>query len=342
MSQLSKRSLIGVALVTFSGMASASDITVGAFGGEWEKSLRECVISRFEKDTGKTVQVALGAPVQWMNQIAASPDRPPLDVIYMPSDNAYDVINRGLAQKLTLENLPNLKEIRPYFADIGKGYGVVHNYGSMGIIYNKETVKNPPKSWNDFVQGTLNGDWQAAIPSINYPGTLSTTLWNLAKQRGGDENNVQPGLDVIKAMKDSGNLDFWSDPNQVLNGMKSGEFDIAMYWDGRAWAFIDDGNTDKFGYISPTPGAVAAMTWIQVVKNANPLAFKFAEIALSKEAQGCFGSKIRYGVGNANAKFDPAVASEITQFDQLTFPPFVEISKQQGKWIEDWNKQIGR
>lgn len=342
MTHFSKCSLIGVALATCSGLAAAADITVGAFGGEWEKSLRECVISRFEKETGKTVEVALGSPAQWVNQIAASPATPPLDVVYIPTDNAYDMIERGLAQSIGPENVPNIKDVKPYFVEIGQGYGVVHNYGSMGIIYNKETVKNPPKSWEDFIQGTLNGDWYAAIPSVNYPGTLSNTLWNFAKLRGGDETNIQPGLDVIKAMRDSGNVDFWSDPNQVLNGMKSGEFDIAMYWDGRAWAFIDAGNTEKFDYISPAPGAVALMTWIQVVKNADPLALTFANIALSKEAQGCFGSKIRYGVGNANAEFDPAVLHQITKYDQLTFPPYAEISKQQSQWIEDWNKQVGR
>ena len=182
----------------------------------------------------------------------------------------------------------------------------------------------------------------AAIPSINYPGALSVNVWNFSKLRGGDEKNIAPGIDIIRQMQKSGNLEFWSDPNQVLNGMSTGEYDIAMYWDGRAWGFIDDGNKEKFGYVSPTPGAVAAMTWIQVVKNAKPLAMEFARYSMSKEAQGCFASSIRYGVGNAQAKFNPAVAHQITKFDQLAFPPFVEINKAQGAWVETWNKQIGR
>jgi len=35
----------------------------------------------FQKQTGKTVDVVLGAPLQWLNQIAANPKHPPLDVI---------------------------------------------------------------------------------------------------------------------------------------------------------------------------------------------------------------------------------------------------------------------
>jgi putative spermidine/putrescine transport system substrate-binding protein len=334
----------GVAFASFCGIATAAaaDLTVGAFGGVWEKSLRECAIAPFEAATGKTVEVVLGAPVQWMNQITASPDDPPLDVIFLPSDNAYEVVERGLVQKFTPEHVPNLSQLTPYFAEIGGGYGVVHNYGAMGIIYNKETVKEPPKSWAEFIEGTLEGKWLAAMPSINYPGALSVNIWNFSRLRGGDVNNIEPGIAIIKEMQGSGNLDFWVDPNQVLNGLQSGEFDLAMYWDGRAWAFIDEGNTEKFGYVNPEPGSVAAMTWIQVVKNADPLAWEFVNSTLSKEVQGCFGSRIRYGVGNADAKFDQAVEHEITKFDQLSFPPFVEINKLQSSWIETWNKEIGR
>lgn len=321
--------------------AAAADVTVAAFGGVWEESLRKCVISPFEAETGKTVDVVLGAPVQWMNQIAASPDDPPFDVIYMPSDNAYDVVSRGLAEKFTLDKVPNMAELVPKFAEIGDGYGVVHNYGAMGIIYNKETVTEPPADWKEFIAGVSEGKWYAAIPSVNYPGALSTVLWHFADLYGGGVDNIEPGLEKMKEMQAGGTLSFWSDPNQVLNGLRSGELDIAMYWDGRAWSFIDDGN-DQFTYINPAPGSVAAMTWILKVKNGDELGWKFINTALSAKAQGCFASAIRYGVANKNAEFDPAVAPQITKFDELVFPPFVEINKLTGEWIETWNKEIGR
>ena len=53
--------------------ARAADLTVGAFGGVWEQSLRKCVIDPFQTQTGKTVDVVLGAPTQWLNQIARQP-----------------------------------------------------------------------------------------------------------------------------------------------------------------------------------------------------------------------------------------------------------------------------
>lgn len=73
----------------------------------------------------------------WVRGPMDEPDRrqprsAPLDVIFMPSDNVYEVIERGLAEKLAPEKVPNLSEITPYFAEIGNGYGVVHSYGVMG------------------------------------------------------------------------------------------------------------------------------------------------------------------------------------------------------------------
>lgn len=321
--------------------ANAADLVVGAFGGIWEQSLRKCMIEPFEKKTGKTVDVVLGAPTQWLNQISASPNKPPLDIVYNPTETAYEAINRGLVDKFTPETVPNMKDVVPEFLAMGDGYGTVHNYGAMGIIYNSTTVKDPPKTWKDFVEGTVAGKWKASMPSVNYPsGGFTVSVWSFAKMYGGGVDNVEPGLAQIKRMQDSGNLAFWSDPNSVLNGLKSGDIDMALYWDGRAWAFIDDGNSD-FKYYSPEPGVVVAMTWIQKVKNSSPLGYEFANLALSREAQSCFGSAIRYGIANKDATFDPKIAHEITPRSELVYPPFKEVTAHQGAWIEAWNKEIG-
>ncbi|WP_375457727.1 extracellular solute-binding protein [uncultured Enterovirga sp.] len=333
---------LGATLLLGLGAAVAADLTVGAFGGIWEQSLRKCVVEPFQKRTGKTVDVVLGAPVQWLNQIAATPTKPPLDVFYLPSENAYDAIDRGLVEAMPPEKVPNLGDVREQFRQLGTGFGTPHNYGGMGIIYNKTTVKDPPKDWKAFVEGTIAGKWKASMPTVTYPsGGLTASVWSFAKEYGGGVNNIAPGLEQIKKMQKSGNIAFWFDPNSVLNGLKSGDIDLAMYWDGRAWAFIDDGNKD-FDYLSPKPGVVVGVTWVQMVKNGSPLAYDYINQTLSKESQSCFGSAIRYGIVNKNATFDPKIAHEITDPSLIIFPPYKEIVPMQSKWVETWNKEIGR
>ena len=322
--------------------ARAADLVVGAFGGVWEQSLRKCVVDPWSKQTGKTVEIVLGAPTTWLNQIAATRGgKPPLDVIYNPTETSYDAINRGLVDRFTPENVPNIAKLAPEFRE-GDGYGAMHNYGAMGLFYNPATVPNPPKTWKEFMDGTIAGKWKASIPNINYPSAGFTfSTWWIAKEAGGDVNNTAPGLAQVRKAKDSGNLQFWTDPNSVLNGLKGGDIDIAAYWDGRAWAFIDDGNKD-LKYYSPEPGVVVAVTWVQKIKGSSDLGYSFANYTLSAEAQSCFGSAIRYGVTNVDAKFDPKIAHEITPRSVIVFPPFKEIVPLQNKWLETWNKDIGR
>ena len=329
-------------LAVQSGPARAADLVVNAFGGVWEQSLRRCIIEPWEKQTGKTVDVVLGSPVQMLNQVAASNGKPPVDIIYNATETSYAAIDRGLVDKFTPQTVPNMTQVAPEFAAFSNGYGSVHNYGSMGVIYNSTTVGDPPKTWKDFVAGVIAGKYKAMMPSINYPsGGLTVSVWWFAKLFGGGVDNIQPGLDQIRKMRDSGNLSFWTDPNQVLNALKSGDVDMALYWDGRAWAFIDAGNKD-FKYYNPEPGVVVAVTWIQKMKGSSDLGYSFANFSLSKEAQSCFGSALRYGVANAEASFDPKIAPEITPRSQIVFPPYRDVNALTSQWLETWNKQIGR
>ena len=321
--------------------AAAADLTVGAFGGVWEQSLRRCIVEPFEKQTGKTVSVVLGAPAQWLNQVAASPTNPPLDVIYNPADTAFEAIDRHLLTQFTRASVPNAFDLQPKFMGSGDNYGAPHNYGGMGLIYNTQTVKNPPKDWKAFVEGTVRGDWRASAPGINYPSGGFNALWLFSKLYGGGVDDIKPGIAQFKRMEKSGNLAFWNDPNTVLNSLKSGDIDIAMYWDGRAYSFIDGGNKG-FAYYSPEPGVMVGITWIQVVKNAPPLALEYANFSLAPAAQSCFGSAIRYGVANKDATFDPSIKGEITPAAALLVPPSQEIVPKEGAWLETWDEQIGR
>lgn len=336
--------LFATTAFTLSGTATsfAADLTIATYGGLYEENLRRCVVEPFEKATGKSVEIVLGGPAQWINQIAANPDKPPIDVMYNSADGSVDAMQKGLVAKITPELVPNVKDLVTEITGIDPNYAALQNTAAMGIIYNKATVPNPPQTWKELVDGTVGGKWTTAIPSINYPISMSVTVWNFAHIYGGGIDDIKPGLAAVKKMQESGNVEFWSDVNQVLNGMQTGEFDIAMYWDGRAWAFIDDGNEDKYGYLSPKPGGVATATFLQVSKNANPLAFDYINASLGKEEQGCMNSAMRYGAANKNAEYLPEVRDQITKVEDMVVPPFAELGAHRSEWIETWNKEIGR
>lgn len=339
--------LAAVAGVTISaaglcGTATAADLTVTAFGGAWEKSLRSCYVEPFEKKTGKSVEVVLGGPPQWVNQIAANPSQPPIDVLFNLIDTALDAADKGLVEKFDATKVPSLADIPAGFGEPIKGYGSVANFGAAGLAYNAKKIKNPPKSWTEFIDRTLAGEWQAALPGINVASTTPTALiWNFNDALGGKVTDIAPAIAKIKALRDSGNVVFWNDVNQFLNQMQSGEADIGIYWDGRAWA-ARDGGFEALSFYYPQPGGVISPSIVQKVKNGRPLAWEFIDFALSPAPQSCFANTIQYAVVNSKATYNEKLKERVPSFKEVRWPPFAEISANMSRWVETWNKEIGR
>jgi putative spermidine/putrescine transport system substrate-binding protein len=335
------RRLLSVLALCATGLTMAADLTVTAFGGAWEQAYRKCFVQPFEKSTGKSVDVVLGSPTQWMNQIAANPTKPAFDVIINAVDGGKVARERGLVEKMTVENVPNLAQIRPRLLQYGAGYGFPLGYGNFGLMYNTDTVKTPPKTWKEFTDGVVAGKWKAAVPGIAYVATPAGFIGLFATVYGGKFDNVQPAFDQIKRLRDSGNVTFYSDPNGPLTAMRSGDIDMAMYFDGRAWAEHDAG-TRQIGFVNLAPGTVPFPSMAQKVKNGSPLAWQFLNVIASTEGQSCFGEAIQYPMSNRNVEYSATLKSRIAPEDRTLWPPFDEISTLTPAWIEMWNKQIGR
>jgi putative spermidine/putrescine transport system substrate-binding protein len=122
--------------------------------------------------------------------------------------------------------------------------------------------------------------------------------------------------------------------------MKSGDVDIGMYWDGRAWAFHQDGNPD-IAYLNPKPGAPVNPTIVSKVKNGSDLAWKYLDIMLSPGPQTCFTKLLVYGVTNKKVVYPPDIAPHISKPDEIIWPEFDAAAPHIGAWVEQWNKQIG-
>lgn len=346
--KIQERVLNALSLVTLASatalvpqLSSAADLTVTAFGGSWEKAYRECFVDPFVKQTGKTVDVVLGSPMQWINQIGANTAKPPIDVMIGLVDSGEVARQKGLVEPLKEADVPNLTLLKPNMLAHGSGYGFPIAFGDFGLMYSQKAVKNPPQSWKEFVDGTIAGKYQVALPGIAYVGNTQGLIALFAMLYGGSLDNAQPGLDQIKRMVDSGNVTFYSEPNSPLTAIKAGEIDMAMYFDGRAWAEHDANNKD-IGYLNPKPGAVAFPTMVQKVKNGSPLGYQFINMLASNEGQTCFANRMQYSASNKNVVYIDAVKPRIAKDEESMWLDFQQVSKLTPTWVEMWNKQIGR
>ncbi|HVX74879.1 MAG TPA: extracellular solute-binding protein [Bradyrhizobium sp.] len=331
---------VALALSEMSGTAAAADVVLTSNGGVWEKATQECFVKPYEAKTGKKAQVVLGTPAQWVNQITANPQHPPIDLLLASPDEVIENIKRGIVNPLDPERVPAMKEMKPELKAIERGYAAVIGFSSMGIAYNTKSVKNPPKTWAEFVERTEKGEWNAAIPGMRQASTPSVVLWMLAQTFGGSVDNVEPAFDAIAKMRKGGHLRVWNDMNEFLTLLKLQEIDIGMYWEGRTWAFHDEGNPE-IAFIKPGPAVPIHTTLVQSVKNGNEAAWEFLnDYMLSPEAQSCFGNMVQYGVGNANATYRPEIAGRITKMSEIITPPYEEIAPHVRAWVERWNKEV--
>ncbi|GAA5234998.1 extracellular solute-binding protein [Verticiella sediminum] len=322
--------------------AQAADVVVASHGGVWERATQECFVKPYQEKTGKSAQVVLGTPAQWVNQIVANPAKPPIDLLLASPDGVIDAMNRGIVDALDPERLPVMKEMNPQLKSLERGYAAVVGFSSMGLAYNTETVKSPPKTWAEFVERTANGEWNAAIPSMRQASTPSVVLWMMAHTFGGGADNIEPAFETIAKMRSGGSMRVWNDMNEFLTLLKMQEIDIGMYWEGRAWAFHDEGNPE-IAFVKPEPGVAIHTTLVQKVKNGSEAAWEFLnDYMLSAEGQSCFGNMVQYGVGNANVEYKPEIAGRITRMDEIVTPPYDEIAPHVREWVERWNKEVDR
>ncbi|WP_157259316.1 extracellular solute-binding protein [Burkholderia ubonensis] len=138
-----------LACPSVSQAAFSADLTGTAFGGMWEKAYRKCFVEPFQKTTGKTVDVTLGNPLQWVSQVEANSAKSPIDVMVSTPEAAHIAIERKLLDQVSATEVPNMAQLDPRLVQCGHGYGFPVTYGDFGLMYSTKRVKNPRKSWKE-------------------------------------------------------------------------------------------------------------------------------------------------------------------------------------------------
>jgi len=333
----------GSALMMTGGLrlaqAQSQTLNVTAYGGAWEQAIRDCFVAPFEQKTGAKATVALGGPPQWLAQVEASPDSPPLDVLIMTPDLAITAAQSGLMDDFTVEKIPNLAKIPREFTDACLGKGTYFDYGVGGITYDDRKVKEAPKSFAEFVDRVSKGEFVASVPSISYAVTPIMLIWAMADALGGGVDNVDPFFEAMEKMKD--NLVFWGGPNDFFNHLASGEADLGIYFDGRTWNAYDQG-AEWIRFINPEEGGALIAVAIQKPVNANPLAWDYLNEILDAENQAKFADIMNYAVTNEDVVYSAKLKDRVTPWQKTAFPPYAEIAKVRNEWVDRWNREIGR
>ena len=125
---------------------------------------------------------------------------------------------------LTLKYKTSYWDEIPDWATDDDGDWVVAYYGTMALMTNKKLVSNPPKSFQDI----LDGDYMVSIGDVAKSTRAQYALLAAAYAMGGDESNLQPGLDFFKKLAEQGRLD---KGEFNFTRIEKGEIGCAIIWD---------------------------------------------------------------------------------------------------------------
>ncbi len=168
----------------------------------------------------------------------------------------------------------------PKWAKDEDGNWIIGYTGTIAFITDKNNVKNPPKSWKDLA----NGDYKVTSGDVLKASQAQFGVLAAAEANGGDEKNIQPGVDFFEKLAKQGRLQP-TDP--TVTALEKGEVDVAIVWDFNALGYRDQIDKKRFDVVIPEDASVVSGYSSVINKNAkHPYAAMLArEYILSDEGQ---------------------------------------------------------
>ena len=240
--------LILALILLYPALALAQE-TISVYN--WGDYIDAEVLDLFEEETGiKVIYETYETNEDMYAKIAMGGSS--YDVIF-PSDYMIDrMIGENLLQKIDWTHVPNAANIDSRFLhedyDPEAAYSIPYTWGTMGILYNRETVEEIPTSWETLMDDTYAMD----MLMLNSPrDTLAIAL----VMCGHDLNSVDPG-----DLADAKNLLIEQKPmvlayvvDEVKDKMIAGEASVALVWSGDATFCMSE--SDELDYVVPQEGS---------------------------------------------------------------------------------------
>jgi len=166
-----------------------------------------------------------------ITRLLAEKDAPVMDVADIGFDFVAPLIENNLA--MSYKNT-SWDKIPDNFKDADGRWAVAY-WGAISFLVNTDLVKTAPATWDDLLKPEYKDMVCSRDPSKSTYATGSVLA--AAYSHGGDESNVQPGLDFFKQLRDSGN---WRQ-GVVLNvaAVQKGECPISIVYDFDGFAKRD-------------------------------------------------------------------------------------------------------
>ena len=315
---------------------AAEELIVGSWGGVWDDTVKDNIVKPLVAETGAEVSILSGNSSEQFARLLASPDAPPVDVLFLDLDIAVSGFAQDMFEILDAEKIPNLANVYP--ASIyGGGQAVAQSFGAVTIVYDSNKISID--SWQAFFDEANTGNY--ALSPVDSWGFY--VLSALAQTTSGDENNLEAG---------------WKALNQLAPGaaMTIGDYALRQVFEREEIAFAPmygceayvmyTSGLDSIRAAKPKEGMIAVPNMLVIPKNSrNPeLARRFIHRALSPESQLAFTLAYAAGPSVRGVEVPDEVIPWLPygeeEFAALIRPDWATMNEQRDAMLERWNREF--
>ncbi|MCQ4256929.1 ABC transporter substrate-binding protein [Stutzerimonas stutzeri] len=202
----------------------------------WEDLKKKYGLKHMDTDMSSAQEIA---------KFAAEKDNATADIGDVGAAFGPIAVQQGVTQPYK----PSTWEQIPEWAKDNDGHWMLAYTGSIAFIVNKQLVDKAPTSWAELKEGKYKvaiGDVSAAAQAVN--GVLAAAIAN-----GGDEKNIQPGLDYFAEIAKKGRLSL---SNPTIQTLERGEVEVGVVWDFNGLSYRDQIDPSRFEVLIPSDGSV--------------------------------------------------------------------------------------
>lgn len=260
-------------------------------------------VKEFEKQYGIKVNIETFDDMETMYQKISS-GGVKYDVILVSDALMPRMIKNNLVQELNKENIPNIYQMDEEYLNLeidpGNKYSVPYMFGTVGLIYNKDVVKEKVDSWDIlwdekyknkiFMFDTYRDTIGVALKKLGY--SLNST----------DPKEIEEAKELLLSQRKLVDPIYGVDNGTTM--IPAGESDINMIWSGEGLNLQEE--NPNLVYAVPKEGANFWIDSLCIPSNAKNVsgAEKFINFVSDKESALRIADEIGYTTPNKEARLE--------------------------------------
>ena len=260
-------------------------------------------IKEFEKQYGIKVNVETFDDMETMYQ-KVSNSGVKYDVILVSDALMPRMIKNNLVQELNKDNIPNISQMDEDYLNLdidpGNKYSVPYMFGTVGLIYNKDVVKEDVDSWDILWDEKYKN---RIFMFDTYRDTLGAALKKLGYSLNSEnQKEIEEAKELLLEQRKLVDPIYGVDNGTTM--IPAGESDINMIWSGEGLNLQDE--NPNLVYVVPKEGANFWIDSLCIPSNAKNVsgAEKFINFVSDKESALRIADEIGYTTPNKEARLE--------------------------------------